>query len=444
MPPEGASEPFPPQPIVIRQSPGAGWKPVVGGLLLAGLGWLLWRQTVGWYPLGGHIVGLLTAVCSGLLVCLGIRSMVRPRVALVVDRDGIVADPRAPSERVLWSDLKGAHLAVIESRSGHWLVPRIRTRIVALELVDAAGVYARLDAGKPRWLGYDSGVRPDHFAIPYDDLEIDGSRLMYVIGEGISRHGRPNPDPKPRTVYPAFFARSPGRREVMLAAAIFVVIAAMIVLASPPRWVDAGGDCEVRNRYGGKQWRRARTVATWTGPCADGRAQGQGVLEWFRDGALTVRYEGEMSGGRIDGRGALQEPYGIRYDGLWKDGDLQQGTAIYPDGRRYEGQWYKGRWTRGVLTAPGGRRLEGRWSGSGLIGKGVAEGPEGRYEGNWTSGKPEGMGVIVTRGGRRYEGKWHDGRPADGSTQGLEDLECLWSAAIGGIQTVGGRRCRGQ
>jgi hypothetical protein len=111
----------------------------------------------------------------------------------------------------------------------------------------------------------------------------------------------------------------------------------------------------VRNRYDGKQWRRARTTtATWAGPCVDGRAQGHGILEWFRDGALTVRYEGELSNGRMTGRGALTERDGTRSDGVWKDAELQQGTATYPDGRRYEGRWYKNRWVDGVLTAPEG------------------------------------------------------------------------------------------
>jgi MORN repeat len=115
----------------------------------------------------------------------------------------------------------------------------------------------------------------------------------------------------------------------------------------PPRWLEASPDCEVRNRYDGKQWRQAETTTvTWTVPCEDGRAQGRGVLEWFRDGRLAVHYEGEMSKGRVTGHGELIDTGGIR--------------------RR--GRWYWGRMT----------------------GNGVAEGPEGSYEGAWYKGKPEG------------------------------------------------------
>ena len=149
------------------------------------------KTNFGWLALGFSIsnffgptiAGGLVAACGGLLGGLGIRWVIRPEVRLVIDRDGIVPDPRTPSERIQWLDLKGAHYAAIETRTGSWPAPKISTKIIALELVDPQGFYARLDPDKPKWLGYDSGVRPGHFAIEYENLETDPSRLMYVIGE---------------------------------------------------------------------------------------------------------------------------------------------------------------------------------------------------------------------------------------------------------------------
>lgn len=125
----------------------------------------------------------------------------------------------------------------------------------------------------------------------------------------------------------------------MLKGALILAVIGLIVAAAPPRWVEAGPapDCEVRNPYGGKQWRRATTtIATWNGPCVDGRAHGRGVLEWFRDGVVFVHYEGEMSAGRMIGHGVMMTPQGIRYDGTWDDGVFERGIGIYPDGRRFE------------------------------------------------------------------------------------------------------------
>jgi len=206
-----------------------------------------------------------------------------------------------------------------------------------------------------------------------------------------------------------------------------------VVALRPPTWLEARADCDVRNLYDGKRWRRAHTTTvSWNGPCVDGRAQGQGVLEWFRDGRRTVHYDGAMLNGRMTGVGVMTDSRGIVRRGVFDNAEFQDGTANYPDGRRYEGRWYKGRWTRGTLTGPGGRRMDGRWSEGRMTGVGVAEGPEGRYEGNWYKGKPEGKGVFVARDGERYEGKWHDGRLVEAASAPpakAPSIDCLWSMA---------------
>jgi hypothetical protein len=202
------------------------------------------------------------------------------------------------------------------------------------------------------------------------------------------------------------------------------ILALAAFLFHDPRWVEAGPtpDCVVR-----KLWRNAGAMTvTWSGPCIDGRADGRGTLQWTDRSRIVFRYDGEMQGGRVTGRGggAL---WGIRFDGTWQDGRLILGSAVYEDGRRFDGKWYKSGWNKGVLIK-GPRRYEGGWYEGRLTGKGVASGPEGRYEGRFSRGKPEGSGVFVAANGERYEGEWANGRPTKGNGRvaDADSLTCLW------------------
>jgi len=56
------------------------------------------------------------------MILAGVAMAARPP-ALVIDSDRIETNPRRPAERVLWADLKGAHLAVIEIRSSGGCTP---------------------------------------------------------------------------------------------------------------------------------------------------------------------------------------------------------------------------------------------------------------------------------------------------------------------------------
>jgi len=390
----------------------------------SGLGWWLWRSFVPTHPVAAHIYGFIVVAVGALGLYLAVRNLFRPvPFAIQISDKGITAYRGRSPDFITWSDIKGAHAAVESSQ-------RVSVPIVALELVDPRSFYARLDADKPRWLGPDTGLRPKYYALASTGLDMEPEQILVAVNEAIRRWGMPNPDPLPAMNYEALFTRLPGRAPFAIGLILLVAfLTGLFALLNPPRWVESAEDCEVRNRYGGREWRRAKTTtATWTGPCVDGRAQGLGVLKWFRDGRLTVRYSGHMEGGRITGRGELTE-YGIRYEGTWKDGELREGVATYSGGWLYSGKWDRGDWTRGVLTAPGGYRLEERWYRKQLTGKNIARGPQGQYEGSWTDGVPEGTGVFVTSDGRRFEGKWRNGKPVDPEVARLQDQEswyCLW------------------
>jgi len=100
---------------------------------------------------------------------------------------------------------------------------------------------------------------------------------------------------------------------------------------------------------------------TWSGNCRDGYTDGQGVLQWFKDGKAGSRYEGNMVKGRYDGKGNNTYANGNRYDGNWVAGTRSgNGTLTWANGDRYEGNWANGNQSgKGTYTWANGGRSEG-------------------------------------------------------------------------------------
>lgn len=112
----------------------------------------------------------------------------------------------------------------------------------------------------------------------------------------------------------------------------------------------------------------------WFGPCINGFAHGQGLLQWYLDGKPGERGEGEWRNGKANGYVVYTWMNGNRYEGEWRD-------------NRKSGY--------GVLTTPGGMRYEGEWADGDMAGEGVLTLPNGlRYEGALHKGRPEGFGVM--------------------------------------------------
>jgi hypothetical protein len=140
--------------------------------------------------------------------------------------------------------------------------------------------------------------------------------------------------------------------------------------AEPARWQRLQNDpgCEVWNK--GPQ---PQETVTWSGPCADGKTTGHGVLVWrfHKDGAWqSSHYEGDMQAGKPHGHGIYVWPNGDRYDGDWRDGDRQgRGVYVWADGTRYEGPFVDGRMQGvGTCTDPSGRSRRCEWSDGAFVG----------------------------------------------------------------------------
>jgi hypothetical protein len=123
------------------------------------------------------------------------------------------------------------------------------------------------------------------------------------------------------------------------------------------RWqpIENRADCAVWDRH-----TVLNATVSWTGACANGRAEGNGTLVWrYLKGEkwLEERYAGTMQNGKQHGRGVLLFGNGGTYSGDWRDGTQHgSGVKIWANGDRYEGDWRNGMdavFKYGVPTAPG-------------------------------------------------------------------------------------------
>ncbi len=92
------------------------------------------------------------------------------------------------------------------------------------------------------------------------------------------------------------------REDAALRYAIFAAVCAFAVFLGTPaaaEWIkDERTGCAVW-----KQDPRPNESVTWSGACEGGRASGDGVLQWYKEGKPIGRYEGEYHDGKRHGRG---------------------------------------------------------------------------------------------------------------------------------------------
>ena len=107
------------------------------------------------------------------------------------------------------------------------------------------------------------------------------------------------------------------KRQATTAATVFLfaAIPAMAQPANPPTpaWITASNQpCKIWNPSP-----QPNESVTWSGPCKDGFASGEGVLRWTEDGKPDVEYRGGYANGRRNGHGIMIMPDGKRIEGQW-------------------------------------------------------------------------------------------------------------------------------
>ncbi|HZL59839.1 MAG TPA: hypothetical protein VFC38_09065 [Stellaceae bacterium] len=135
-----------------------------------------------------------------------------------------------------------------------------------------------------------------------------------------------------------------------------LVLIALAVFAFSAQAQTPAGAWDVDPKTGCKVWSQypdpAGESITWSGGCANGLAQGQGVLQWFVAGKPYARYEGGYRGGKMDGQGILRWVDGTRFDGAWQDDKPNgAGTKTTPSGQVYSGNWTNGCFKQGNRMA---------------------------------------------------------------------------------------------
>ncbi len=116
--------------------------------------------------------------------------------------------------------------------------------------------------------------------------------------------------------------RAHRRAAAIVAAALgtALALAAPARAQAPPGWIaDSKTGCKV--------WDPAPEpdeAITWSGPCKNGYADGEGTLQWTENGKPTDRYVGEYHNGKRNGAGTVTYRNGQTVSGEWHDDELLQ------------------------------------------------------------------------------------------------------------------------
>lgn len=208
--------------------------------------------------------------------------------------------------------------------------------------------------------------------------------------------------------------------------AVFLAVVLILVLAGPPALHVGSAAAESiagwlsDPRTGCRIWdsgHEADETISWSGACAGGVAQGRGVLQWFKAGTSSGRYDGDLKDGKQHGYGVSTWPGGARFEGQYRDGFRHGfGRYTWANGDRYEGEYRQGkRAGRGILSWADGGHYDGEWLDGKKHGSGVMVETNGdRYDGQWADDKAHGPGTL-TQGGSVFSGTWTRGCFRQGS-----------------------------
>ncbi len=120
----------------------------------------------------------------------------------------------------------------------------------------------------------------------------------------------------------------------------------------------------------------------WNGACHNGKAHGNGTVQYLENNQVYLTYQGNMHQGKSHGQGTYTFADGAKHVGQNQNGKKHgQGTCTWADGKKYVGQFLNGDFNgQGTFTWPSGKRYVGQFRDSNLYGEGVMYYPNGTSE----------------------------------------------------------------
>ena len=172
-------------------------------------------------------------------------------------------------------------------------------------------------------------------------------------------------------------------------------------------------------RTGCKLWARkvaAIDAVTWSGPCADGLANGRGKVEFLESGKPIWTGDAGFLAGKREGASRLVSATEHIVEEEYRAGE-RHGWMVHtqPSGERTEHEYRSGSLTgRGVYRWADGAKYEGDFANGAFNGQGTFTAPDGRvYVGGWRNSRPYGQGALTAKLADgtigTLSGMWRDG-----------------------------------
>lgn len=153
------------------------------------------------------------------------------------------------------------------------------------------------------------------------------------------------------------------------------------------------------------------TSVSWIGACKDGYAHGHGKMTAWDEDVLVYEYEGNITEGRMSGKGLFNIAGSGVYEGDFDAGEMHGFGKLSTEILVYEGDFVDGMFHgKGRLSFANGDEYIGDFRFGAEDGYGVFVFAGGTiYEGDWKDGQPHGSGIQKFANGDVYEGSYYDG-----------------------------------
>lgn len=183
-------------------------------------------------------------------------------------------------------------------------------------------------------------------------------------------------------------------------------------------WVN--GQRSGFGRWIHEQWGSYNDV--YEGNWENDMKNGQGTMTY----SDRQKYVGNWENDNKSGQGTITYPYGnmYGYEGNWANNFMNgQGTMTYHNGKREEGNWVNGQMTEGTTIYPDGSRYEGTFisvmGNHQRSGFGTMINANGDiYEGKWENDAMNGFGTMTLSNGDVWAGRWANGKKIGRGTKG--------------------------